>query len=83
MWSGAKESDVCSQLTGVSAEHWSLHSDWCTDLIRRKTYMFMFSMLLFGAIYGTVLCSAGFCVRVTLVDPICRAFLRGRIAKDR
>jgi len=40
-WGGIAQIDICSQLSGVSAEFWIKHSDECAELVKRHSQAFV------------------------------------------
>ena len=71
LWGGAAAPDVCASMTGVGAEHWRSNAVPCENLIDRKATAFGLSIVITLAAYAVLLCGAGLCIRMSLVDPIC------------
>lgn len=55
-WEGLSSNDICSSLTKVDANHWTLASDACKDLIDRKVHATFLGLSVVSAALMTLSC---------------------------
>jgi len=50
-WGGREPEDICAELTGVSARHWSDNRERCVDLLEKQLYAVVIAVETFAHLW--------------------------------